>query len=331
MVSNIAGTTADPVDTLISWRGTHRVRLIDTAGIWKKAKDHLARAAVIWALRVVQRAHVVIFVVDGTVGVTEHDMHVAGFVLEHMKSVVVAVNKWDAIPKVLREREDEKPKREKMTPYKWQLQAMQLAEKMMEKVLPKVVDKKKQKRMKKEMTIDFHGREIIGFSDPLMKKFDRKLKMEKKKTPRTSKSIEDDYEVAARSQLHFMPFVPFTFISATTGYRVPHLMDLAVEVYHERSKHIKISDMFEILRTASLRHKLPGKGRNLLRVRFAMQTEAFPPTFVFFVNNPEAVPQSYEKFLESCIREKYPFRGTPIRLVFKQNTNKYVEHKANKK
>lgn len=118
-----------------------------------------------------------------------------------------------------------------------------------------------------------------------------------------------------------------------------------VRVFHERGIHIKTQDMFEVLRTSALRHKLPGtifeeynpgsylflvytgKGRNLLRVRYASQVEAYPPTFVFFVNNPDAVRLHYEKFLESCIREKYQFLGTPIRLIFKKNSNKYTKAK----
>lgn len=133
------------------------------------------------------------------------------------------------------------------------------------------------------------------------------------------------YEENVRNQLQFMPFVPVTFISATTGYRVPSLMDLAVKVFHERGKRIKTHDMFEILQTASIRHRLPTKGRKLLRVKFATQANAYPPTFVFFVNNPEVVQAHYEKFLETCIREKYQFVGTPIRLMFKKNTNKYTD------
>ncbi len=318
VVSPIAGTTADPVDSLISWRGTHRVRIIDTAGIRRRANDRLARAAVIWALRVVQRSHVVILVIDATTGVTEHDVHLASFVLEHNKSIILAVNKWDLFPKLKRNLEQEKPKREKLSHYQWNLYARELYEKTAEQ------REQELKEMEQE------DGELEETPTKSRKKLPPVPIMPMSKSAKRPLEEEELYEETVRKQLQFMPYAPVFFISATTGYRVPSLMDLAVDVFQERGKRLKTQELMEVISTSSLRHKLPTKGRNLLRVKFATQATAYPPTFIFFVNNPDSVPQHYQKFLESCIREKYRFVGTPVRIVFKKSTNKYVDQKKPK-
>jgi GTPase len=99
IVSPIAGTTRDAIDTHLTWEGQDIV-LIDTAGIRKRGKVEagVEKYSVIRALGAVERADVVLLVIDATTGVLAQDAHVAGFVLEAYKSVVVVVNKWDALP-----------------------------------------------------------------------------------------------------------------------------------------------------------------------------------------------------------------------------------------
>jgi GTP-binding protein len=99
IVSPIAGTTRDAIDTSLRWEGQDIV-LIDTAGIRRagKIEPGIEKYSVLRALGSIQRADVVLLVVDAQDGITAQDAHVAGFILEEMKSVVVVVNKWDAIP-----------------------------------------------------------------------------------------------------------------------------------------------------------------------------------------------------------------------------------------
>ncbi len=98
IVSPIAGTTRDAIDTELVWEG-QKITLIDTAGIRRRGKVEVGieKYSVLRAINAVQRADVALLVVDATAGITAQDAHVAGFILDAYKSVAVIVNKWDAV------------------------------------------------------------------------------------------------------------------------------------------------------------------------------------------------------------------------------------------
>lgn len=98
IVSPIAGTTRDAIDTDLVWEG-QKITLIDTAGIRRRGKVEVGieKYSVLRAINAVQRADVALLVLDATAGVTAQDAHVAGFILDAYRSVAVIVNKWDAI------------------------------------------------------------------------------------------------------------------------------------------------------------------------------------------------------------------------------------------
>lgn len=100
IVSDIAGTTRDAVDTEIVYNGTPYV-FIDTAGLRRKSKikEELERYSIIRTVTAVERADIVIVVIDAVEGVTEQDAKIAGIAHERGKGVIVAVNKWDAVEK----------------------------------------------------------------------------------------------------------------------------------------------------------------------------------------------------------------------------------------
>ncbi len=100
IVSAIAGTTRDAVDTQVVHNGTEYV-FIDTAGLRRKnkIKEDLERYSIIRAVAAVERADVVIVVIDAVEGVTEQDAKIAGIAHERGKGAIVAVNKWDAVEK----------------------------------------------------------------------------------------------------------------------------------------------------------------------------------------------------------------------------------------
>ena len=100
IVSDIAGTTRDAVDTKVSWQGRDYI-FIDTAGLRRKGKvkEDIERYSVIRTVTAVERADVVVIVIDATEGVTEQDAKIAGIAHEKGKGVIIAVNKWDAIEK----------------------------------------------------------------------------------------------------------------------------------------------------------------------------------------------------------------------------------------
>jgi GTP-binding protein len=100
IVSPIPGTTRDAIDTLIEWEGQEIV-LIDTAGIRRRGKVEkgIEYYSVLRALNAIRRADVSLLLIDAEEGVTDQDAHIAGYILEESKSVIVVVNKWDAIEK----------------------------------------------------------------------------------------------------------------------------------------------------------------------------------------------------------------------------------------
>ncbi len=100
IVSNIAGTTRDAIDTEVRRNGKDYI-FIDTAGLRRKSKikEELERYSIIRTVTAVERADVVILVIDAKEGVTEQDAKIAGIAHERGKGIIIAVNKWDAIEK----------------------------------------------------------------------------------------------------------------------------------------------------------------------------------------------------------------------------------------
>lgn len=100
IVSPIPGTTRDAIDTRIEYEGTP-ITLIDTAGIRKRGRisPGVEKYSVLRSMRAIERSDVALLLIDATTGITAQDTHIAGYILDSWKSVVVVVNKWDAIPK----------------------------------------------------------------------------------------------------------------------------------------------------------------------------------------------------------------------------------------
>lgn len=100
IVSEVAGTTRDAIDTDVSYFG-ERVTLIDTAGLRRRGRIEagVEKYSVIRAMKAIGRADVALLVVDAQLGVTEQDEHIAGYIIEEYKSLVIVVNKWDAVSK----------------------------------------------------------------------------------------------------------------------------------------------------------------------------------------------------------------------------------------
>ncbi len=100
IVSEVPGTTRDAIDMEIEFDG-ERIVLIDTAGIRRRGKiaPGVEKYSVLRALKAINRADVCLLLVDAQDGVTAQDQHIAGYILDEVKSVVVVVNKWDAIEK----------------------------------------------------------------------------------------------------------------------------------------------------------------------------------------------------------------------------------------
>jgi GTP-binding protein len=114
-----------------------------------------------------------------------------------------------------------------------------------------------------------------------------------------------------------LPFVPVLFISAMTGQRVSRILPHVVDVNEARYQRIPTSALNKFMRDAITLHPPPGKGCKRAKFFYVTQASVAPPTFVFFVNNPEWLNFGYKRFLENRLREQWPFTGVPIRLFFR--------------
>jgi GTP-binding protein len=120
IVSDVAGTTRDAVDTLIEWKG-NRIRLVDTAGMRKKTQVHedVEYYSLVRGLGAMDRADVCLLVVDASVGVTEQDQKLAGMAIDRGCAIVIVLNKWDLIDSAEERERVESSRAQRMTFATW--------------------------------------------------------------------------------------------------------------------------------------------------------------------------------------------------------------------
>ena len=293
IVSPLAGTTRDAVDTVLDWpleeedeaeatndteivadvvdsdatgdeatpahvalkpaRGASKrlqpFRLIDTAGIRRKGKtgEMAEKMSVVMARRSLERADVAIVVVDAIEGVTALDAHIAGYALDAGCSIIIAVNKWDAL-------------------------------------------------LNKETGTPFE--------------FERDL----------------------RQKMKFLEWAPVVTISALSGQRVERLLPLAIRANKARNNRISTSQLNDFFEHAIDAPRAPSAvapvkgGRSRLRVQYVTQVGVRPPTFIIFTaggaGSKSGLHFSYERYLQNRLREEFDFFATPLRLVERHKREK---------
>ena len=119
------------------------------------------------------------------------------------------------------------------------------------------------------------------------------------------------------TDLAFMSYVPMLFISALTGQRVSKVMELANEVYQQSCRRISTGTLNDIVNEAVAMTEPPSDKGRRLKIYYATQAAIRPPTFIVFVNDPEMVHFSYERYLENYFRKSFSLEGTPIRMFFR--------------
>ena len=135
--------------------------------------------------------------------------------------------------------------------------------------------------------------------------------------PKAEIESAEAYRRIIAEGLKFIPFAPIVFASAKTGYHVQSLLDTVLNVTDMRYLRVPTARLNEVVQDA-VRHHNPTVVRGkILKIYYATQTQVNPPTFVFFVNDTQAVHFSYERYLENKIQEAFSFKGTAIRLFFK--------------
>jgi len=182
-------------------------------------------------LRAMERADVALVVMDAREGVTAQDRHIAGYVVQAGRGLVLVVNKWDLLSP---EEKDERV---------WR------------------------------------------------------------------KRLKDAFD--------FAPWAPVAYVSVKTGQRADLPLSLALQVVASRARRVSTPELNRWLRTVLAEREPPSHKGKRLTVLYVNQVEAGSPTFLVFVNDPELVHFSYQRFLESRLRKAFGFEGTPVRLLFR--------------
>lgn len=230
IVSDIEGTTRDAIDTVFTANDKTYV-VIDTAGIRKRGKvwESIEKYSVLRAKSAIERADVVLIVIDGEKGIIEQDKHVAGLAHEAKKGVIIVYNKWDLVEK------DDK-------------------------------------------TMDKITKEI-------------------------------------RSQFAYLDYAPIAFTSAKENKRVNTLLPLIDLVYNNVNLRIKTNILNEVIMDAQLANPAKTHNGKRLKIYYASQVETAPCVIALFVNDPELMHFSYQRYIENQVREAFGFEGVPITIV----------------
>lgn len=243
IVSNIAGTTRDAIDTELEY-ADETFRLVDTAGIRRRGKIQgtVEYYMVDRATRAIERADCALIVVDGSEGLTDGDKRVAKVAHDAGKAVVWAINKWDT-----QEPPDGKPRQK----------------------------------------------------SPEKKEFLRIL----------------------HDQVPELAYAPAVFTSAKESAGLEPVLDSVLRAVESYNFRISTGQLNRLIQEAVFERPYTSKGK-ALKVYYATQVAARPPTFVLFVNDPDILHFSYQRYLMNKIRAQYPMEGTPIRLRAKSSHDK---------
>jgi GTP-binding protein len=237
LVHHAAGTTTDPVDTQFSIGGRDYV-LVDTAGIRRKAKidADVEKLAVTMALSQIERADIVVLVIDAEIGPAEQDARIAGMVEQAGRGLVIALNKSDLV---------------------------------------------------------------------------------------TGEAAKAQLRELTKDTFHFLAWAPVATLSAQRGDGVDRLLDLVDTVAREHKKRIQTAQLNRFFAEVIEEMPPPLHHGRAIRIHYLTQATARPPTFVLWANTPDGLAPSYKRFLANRLRERYGFRGTPIRIAVKAKHDRH--------
>ena len=126
------------------------------------------------------------------------------------------------------------------------------------------------------------------------------------------------------TELKFMDYFVAEYVSAKTGQRIEKLLSKALEVYEEASKRIATGVLNDVVQAATIAVEPPSDNGKRLKVYYVTQASTNPPTFVFFVNDTKLLHFSYERYLENALRKAFTFKGTPIRIIVRNKSEKDI-------
>lgn len=128
------------------------------------------------------------------------------------------------------------------------------------------------------------------------------------------------YRRKLAEDLKFIPYAPIIFASAKTGYHIQSILQTALDIADTRFLRISTSRLNEVTQEAIRKHHPPVIHGRMLKIYYCTQLRVNPPTFIFFVNDPQLLHFSFERYLENRLRAAFGFKGTAIRLFFRART-----------
>lgn len=132
----------------------------------------------------------------------------------------------------------------------------------------------------------------------------------------------EEYRRYLARELKFIPYAPVIFASAKTGYHVQSILETALNIAQMRFLRVPTAKLNEVVQDAVHRHNPTVVRNKVLKIYYATQARVNPPTFIFFVNDTEAIHFSYERYLENRLREAFSFKGTAIKLQFRPRSSR---------
>jgi GTPase len=132
----------------------------------------------------------------------------------------------------------------------------------------------------------------------------------------TNTARDGERDIKARAP--FLEFIPFFYVSAKTGQRVPKLLDAIVTVADEREKRVPTAEVNRVLEQLLARQQPPQPVGESVRLFYATQVGTAPPRFAVVANRPEAIPESYTRYLHNGFREAWEFTGAPLTIKFRR-------------
>ena len=133
--------------------------------------------------------------------------------------------------------------------------------------------------------------------------------------PEKNSTSAKDFEKIIRQEFQYLDYAPILFVSAKTGQRLDQIPKMVKKVYENQNQRIQSSVLNDLLLEASKLVPTPLVKGKRLRVYYMTQVRTNPPTFVVFVNDPELMHFSYQRFLINQLRENFDFMGTPIKII----------------
>ncbi len=127
-----------------------------------------------------------------------------------------------------------------------------------------------------------------------------------------------DFERAIHQRIAPFTDVPIVFVSATEKIRIYKAMETALEVFENRSRKIKTSQLNEVMLEAIQRYPPPAYRGRLIKIKYVTQLPTPFPSFAFFCNHPKHIREPYRNYLENQLRKHFNFSGVPINIFFRE-------------